>query len=65
MFDIYVSNKGDLLVLSEGSAIPVLTSRKTWRKRRRARKVSDEIRSAVQKNGYYLRSLRDSNGKKG
>lgn len=59
MFDIYRNDKRDLLVLSKGSAIPVLGSRNKWRKsRKRAFKVSAEIRSAVQSQGYYVRSLR-------
>ena len=60
MFDVYCNNKRDLLVISKGTAIPVLASRKKWRKsRQRVSKVSDEIRSTVQKQGYYLRSGRD------
>nr|WP_249804653.1 hypothetical protein [Bradyrhizobium sp. 23] len=39
--------------------IPVLYSAQNWRKsRKRVLKVSDEIKSAVQAQGYYLRSLR-------
>jgi hypothetical protein len=31
-----------------------------WRKsKKRVRKVSDEISSALQKQGYYIRKLRD------
>jgi len=46
-----------LLVLSTGSAVPLLYSK--WRKsRKRVLKVSDEIKSAVQARGCYLRSLR-------
>jgi hypothetical protein len=59
MFDVYRNDKRDLLVLGKGSAIPVLGSRNTWRKsRKRVFKVSDEIKSAVQRQGYYVRSLR-------
>ncbi|WFU43059.1 hypothetical protein QA640_11745 [Bradyrhizobium sp. CB82] len=59
MFDVYRNDKRDLLVLSKGSAIPTLSSRHKWRKSRRSvSKVSDEIRSAVQRQGYYVRSLR-------
>lgn len=59
MFDVYRNDKRDLLVLNTGSAIPVLSSRHKWRKsRQRVFKVSDEIRSAVQRQGYYVRSLR-------
>ncbi|WLA54913.1 hypothetical protein [Bradyrhizobium diazoefficiens] len=59
MFDVYRNDKRDLLVLSTGSAVPVLYSAHKWRKsRKRVFKVSAEIRSAVQKQGYYVRSLR-------
>jgi len=59
MFDVYRNDKRDLLVLSNGSAIPALGSRNKWRKsRKRVLKVSDEIRLAVQRQGYYVRSLR-------
>ncbi|WP_439361255.1 hypothetical protein [Bradyrhizobium sp. DASA03007] len=59
MFDVYRNDKCDLLVLSKGSAIPALSCRQKWRKsRKRVSKVSDEIRSAVQRQGYYVRSLR-------
>ena len=59
MYEVYHSDRRDLLVLSTGSAIPVFCYKKKWRKtRRRVRKVSDEIKSAVQRQGYYVRSLR-------
>ncbi|TYO67091.1 hypothetical protein FXV83_07760 [Bradyrhizobium hipponense] len=61
MFDVYRNGKRDLLVLSSGSAVPVLYSAHKWRKSRtRVLKVSDEIKSAVQAQGYYVRSLRAS-----
>lgn len=59
MFDVYRNGKRELLVLSNGSAIPVVCSRKGWRKsRKRVLKVSDEIKSTIQRQGYYVRSLR-------
>ncbi|MDH2400159.1 hypothetical protein QCM77_09430 [Bradyrhizobium sp. SSUT18] len=59
MFDVYRNDKRDLLVLSTGSAVPMLCSAHKWRKsRKRVLKVSDEIKSAVQGQGYYVRSLR-------
>lgn len=59
MFDVYRNDKRELLVLSNGSAIPIVCSRGKWRKsRKRVLKVSDEIKSAVQRQGYYVRSLR-------
>lgn len=59
MFDVYRNGKHELLVLSNGSAIPGVFSRNKWRKsRKRVLKVSAEIKSAVQRQGYYVRSLR-------
>ena len=59
MFDVYRNGKRDFLVLSTGSAVPVLYSAHKWHKsRKRVLKVSDEIKSAVQARGYYLRSVR-------
>ncbi|WP_027547287.1 hypothetical protein [Bradyrhizobium sp. WSM2254] len=61
MFDVYRNGKRELLVLSNGSAIPVICSQNKWRKsRKRVLKVSEEIKSAVQRQGYYVRSLRAS-----
>ncbi|WP_311972588.1 hypothetical protein [Bradyrhizobium agreste] len=58
MFDVYRNGKRDFLVLSTGSAIPGACSANKWRKsRKRILKVSDEIRSTVQRQGYYVRSL--------
>ncbi|PSO21515.1 hypothetical protein [Bradyrhizobium sp. MOS003] len=58
MFDVYRNDKRGLLVLSTGSAVPALYSAHTWRKsRKRVLKVSNEIKSAVQAQGYYIRSL--------
>ena len=59
MFDVYRNGKRDLLVINTGSAIPVVYSENRWRKsRKRILKVSAEIKSAVQRQGYYVRSLR-------
>jgi hypothetical protein len=60
MYDVYRNDKRDLLVLSTGSAVPVLSAHKWRNSRKRVLKVSDEIKSAVQAQGYYLRSLRVS-----
>lgn len=59
MYDVYRNDRRFLLVLSSGSPVPVLYSAHKWRKsRKRVLKVSDEIKSAVQAQGYYVRSLR-------
>lgn len=61
MFDVYRNDKRELLVLNNGSAIPVACSQNKWRKsRKRVLRVSDEIKSAVKRQGYYVRSLRVS-----
>jgi hypothetical protein len=54
MFDVYFNGKRDLLVVSKGSSMPVLGSPTKWRKsRKRVFQVSDEIKSAVERQGYY------------
>ena len=61
MFEIYYNHKHDLLVLSKGSPIPAFGSSSKWRKRKkRVSKVSEEIRLAVQRQGYYMRRQRDT-----
>jgi hypothetical protein len=57
MFDVYVSSKRDrLLVIPRGLPIPTHEASKKWRRRRKAVvAVSDEIRLAVERNGYYRR----------
>jgi hypothetical protein len=61
MFDVYLNDKRDLLVVRQGSSIPVAGASGRWRKRkRRVAIVSDEIRSAVQAQGYYMRKLSDA-----
>jgi hypothetical protein len=60
MFEVYFNQKRDLLVLWKGSAVPVLGSRGKWRKsKKRVIKVSHEIKSAVETQGYYVRRVRD------
>ena len=61
MFDIYLSNKRDhLLVVPKGGVIPLGGTSAGWRKKKRTVvAVSDEIRFAVQRNGYYRRRLRE------
>ena len=57
MFDVYLNGKRDLLVVREGLPIPTGKSGR-WRKsKKKVLKVSDEIKSAVQRQGYYVRKL--------
>lgn len=58
MFDVYRNGKRDLLVLNTGAVIPAAYASNKWRKsRKRIARVSDEIRSKVQTQGYYVRPL--------
>ena len=62
MFDVYLNNRRDLLVVRNGLPIPVAEASRRWRKRKRGKltSVSEEIRLAVQKQGYYyMRRLGD------
>ncbi|MDE5454182.1 hypothetical protein GWE18_15265 [Bradyrhizobium sp. CSA112] len=60
MVDVYLSAKRDLLVVKKGFPLPVIGAGK-WRKsKKRVIKISDEIRSALQRQGYYMRKLSDS-----
>jgi hypothetical protein len=56
VFDVYLDNRRTLLVLKRGATIPPGSGSGTWRKcKKRATGVSDEIKSAVHTQGYYLR----------
>ena len=58
--DIYLSTRRDLLVVKKGCPMPPAASLAKWRKsKKRVAKVSEEIRSALQTQGYYLRKVRD------
>ena len=58
--DVYLNFRRDLLVLKKGCPIPSVAMPGSWRKsKKRVVKVSDEIKSAVQMHGYYMRKLRD------
>ena len=57
MFEVYLNERRDQLVLKKGAALPLIGASGKWRKKKGVVKVSDEIRSAVQSQGYYLRKL--------
>ena len=57
MFDVYLNDKRDLLVVRKGVPIPHSEAPIRWRKKKRAAVVSEEIKRAIQKQGYYLRKL--------
>jgi hypothetical protein len=58
--DVYLNSKRDLLIVKKGFPMPPVAALGKWRKsKKRVRKVSDEINSALQRQGYYMRKLRD------
>ncbi len=59
MFDVYINDRRDLLVLRKGFPLPSIGPSDRWRKRKRATSVSEEIRLAVQDRGYYRRKVKD------
>jgi hypothetical protein len=60
MFDVYINDRRDLLVVHKGYPIPVADASARWRRsKKNVARVSDEIRFAVQSRGYYLRKLKD------
>jgi hypothetical protein len=60
MFDIYINGRRDLLVVRRGFPIPSGEVSGRWQKRkRRVASVSEEIRRAVQRQGYYMRKVGD------
>jgi hypothetical protein len=59
--DVYLNARRDLLVVRTGNPIPAVAVLGNWRKSKKKRvvKVSDEIRSALETQGYYMRKLKD------
>jgi hypothetical protein len=58
MFDVYLNDKRDLLVVRKVyNPSPDASGR--WRKRKKVASVSEDIRLAVQRQGYYMRKLTD------
>jgi len=56
MFDVYLNEKRDrLLVVAKGQPIPVVGNSGRWRKKKGAVAVSDEIKLALQRDGFYWR----------
>lgn len=58
MFDVYLNDRRDLLVVRNGLSIPPPDVSGKWRKKRKVASVSEEIRLAVQAQGYYMRKLK-------
>jgi len=59
MFDVYLNTKRDLLVVRNGSPISLPDTSGKWRKKKKVASVSEDIKLAVQRLGYYMRKLTD------
>jgi hypothetical protein len=59
MFDVYQNTKRDLLVVRKGLPIPFPGASGKWRKKKQVASVSEDIKLAVQRQGYYMRRLTD------
>jgi len=59
MFNVYLNQKRDrLLVIPKGRPIPLIESAGRWLKKKGTVAVSEEIKSAIQRDGFYSRRLR-------
>jgi hypothetical protein len=59
MFDVYLNdNRAQLLVVAKGQSIPICGRLGRWRRKKAAVTVSDEIKMAIERDGYYSRRLR-------
>ena len=59
MFDVYLNSGRDLLVVRKGLPFPLGGPSYGWRKsKKRVVMVSEEIRLAIQEQGYYMRELK-------
>jgi hypothetical protein len=60
MVEVYFNVRRDLLVVRKGFPVPALSAQGKWCKsKKRVVRVSEEIRQAVQSQGYYMRRLSD------
>jgi hypothetical protein len=63
MFDVYLNEKRDrLLVVAKGQPIPIIGNSGRWRKKKGAVAVSDEIKLALQRDGFYWRRRAEHRG---
>ena len=59
MFDVYLNDRRNyLLVVAKGQPIAAHRHLGQWHKKKATVAVSDEIKRAVQRDGYYWRKLR-------
>jgi hypothetical protein len=60
MFDVYLNDRRELLVVPKGSSIPSKERPSRWRKKKYGvASVSEEIKLAVSTHGFYRRKLKD------
>jgi hypothetical protein len=59
MFDAYLKDKRHMLVVSNGLPIPLPDASGRWHKKKKVASVSEDIKLAVQRQGYYMRKLTD------
>jgi hypothetical protein len=64
MFDVYLNEKRDrLLVIARGHPVPIIDKAGRWRIKKSTVAISDEIKTVVQRDGFYWRSLRKGNSR--
>ena len=60
MVEVYFNVRRDLLVVRKEFPVPGIGVEGKWRKsKKRVIRLSEEIRQAVQSQGYYIRRLSD------
>lgn len=60
MIEVYFNVRRDLLVVKKGYPVAAVNAQGKWRKsKKRVVRISEEIRQAVQSQGYYMRKLSD------
>jgi hypothetical protein len=63
MFDVYLNEKRDrLLVVAKGQPIPAIGNSGRWRRKKGAIAVSDEIKLALRRDGFYWRRRAERGG---
>ena len=59
MFDVYLNdNRARLLVVAKGQSFPIHWQSGRWQRKKAVVTVSDEIKMAILRDGYYSRKLR-------
>jgi len=60
MLEVYLSDRRDLLVIEKGTPLPLIAASGKWKRRKKVTRVSFEIESAIQRQGYYVRRISDN-----